>query len=53
MLVFDDIFDVINTEHLSAGHGARDVTHDKVSELYANVTKEFVQLYVDYCETCR
>ena len=48
----DDIFDVINTEHLSSGHGARDVTHDKVSELYANVTKEFVQLYVDYCETC-
>ena len=48
----DALFDVINTEHLSAGHGARDVSHRKVGELYANVTKQMVQLYVDHCETC-
>ena len=48
----ENIFDAINTEHLSSGHGARDVTHNKVGELYANVTREFVQLYVDHCETC-
>lgn len=48
----DEIFDVIHTEHLSAGHGARDVSKNKVKERYANVTKETIQLYVDMCETC-
>ena len=47
-----DIFDAIHTEHLSAGHGGRDVSHVKVSELYANITRELITIYVDLCETC-
>ena len=40
----EELFDVIHTEHLSAGHGARDVSKNKLKELYANVTKETIQL---------
>ena len=38
---------------MSSGHGARDVSHVKVSELYANITRELVTIYVDLCETCK
>ena len=48
----EDIFDVIHTEHLSTGHGARDVSKNKMKQCYANVTKETIQLYVDMCEAC-
>ena len=27
----DELFDAINTAHLSAGHRARDITHNKIS----------------------
>ena len=48
----EELFDAIHTEHLSIGHGARDITNNKTSELYANVTKEMIHLYVDMCESC-
>ena len=48
----DTIFDEIRTQHLVTGHGARDITNNKLKETHANVTKEIVQLYVDLCETC-
>ena len=48
----DTIFDEIRTQHLITGHGARDITNNKLKETHANVTKEIVQLYVDLCETC-
>ena len=48
----DTIFDVIRTQHLLTGHGARDITKNKLKETHANVTKELIQLYVDLCETC-
>ena len=36
----DEIFDVMHTEHLSTGHGARDISNYKIKESYANVTKD-------------
>ena len=48
----DEIFDLIHTEHLSTGHGARDISNYKMKESYANVTNEVIQLYVDMYETC-
>ena len=48
----DKIFDAIHSEHLSAGHGARDITHIKVSKLYANISREVVSKYLELCETC-
>ena len=51
-LTVDEIFDIIHTEHLSTGHGARDITNNKIKESYANITKEVIQMYVDMCETC-
>ena len=38
-LCTDELFHAINTEHLSTGHGARDITHNKTNMFYANVTK--------------
>ena len=46
----DEIFNVIHTEHLSTGHGARDISNYKIKESYANVTEEVI-LYVGKCET--
>ena len=43
----DELFDAIHTAHLSTGHGARDITHNKTSASYVNVTKEIIQLYVN------
>ena len=43
----DALFDVVNTEHQSAGQVARDVSDRKVGELYANATKQMVQLMRD------
>ena len=48
----DELFDVIRTQHLLTGHGARDITNNKLKGSHANVTKELIQLYVDLCETC-
>ena len=48
----DELFDAIHTAHLSSGYGARDITHNKTSASYANVTKEIIQLYVNLCESC-
>ena len=39
-MTVDELFHVIHTEHLSVGHGARDVSHNKISEIYSDVTKE-------------
>ena len=50
-VTLDELFNVIHTEHLSVGHGARDVSHNKISEIYGNVTKEVIQLYVDMCSS--
>ena len=46
------LFGAINTEHLSIGHGARDITHNKTNMFYANVTKEVIQCYVGLCVSC-
>ena len=51
-LANDELFDAIHTAHLSAGHGARDITHNKTNKSFANVTKEIIQLYVNLCESC-
>ena len=51
-LCTDELFDAINIEHLSTGHGARDITHNKTNMLYANVTKEVIQCYVHLCVSC-
>ena len=48
-----EIFDVIQKEHLSSGHGGRDVVQNKTSLKYANVTKQLIQMFVDLCEDCQ
>ena len=48
----DEVFDTIRTQHLLTGHGARDITNNKLKETHANITKEVIQMYVDLCETC-
>ena len=44
----DRIFDAIHTEHLSAGHGARDITHVKVGQLYGNISRELELFMSNY-----
>ena len=48
-----EMFDVINEIHLSTGHGARDVMYHKVKDLYANVTREILQLFTNLCKNCQ
>ena len=48
----DDLFDAIHTAHISSGHGARDISHNKTKISYANITKEIIQIYVNLCESC-
>ena len=47
----DELFAVIHTEHLSVGQGAHDISNNKISQMYGNLRKEVIQLYVDMCET--
>ena len=51
-LCIEELFDAIHTAHLSTGHGARDITHNKTTQSYANTTKEVIQLYVNLCAPC-
>ena len=44
----DEIFDTIRTQHLLTGHGARDITNNKLKETHANITKEVIQM-TDVC----
>jgi hypothetical protein len=39
--------------HLECGHGAAKKMHAKMDELYANVTFQQIEAYVELCESCQ
>lgn len=49
----DEVFDIINSIHLARGHGGRDIMEKEVGEKYANITREYIMIYIRLCETCQ
>ena len=52
-IAHSQLFDAIREQHLTTGHGARDIMHQKTRLKYANITKDQLQLFADLCEECQ
>lgn len=48
----DDMFDIVKRAHVSTGHGGRDKMLKTLSQKYANVTCDVVELYKSLCAEC-
>jgi len=49
----DKLFEVINTTHLTAGHGSRNRMMAELKTKYCNVTKETVMTYLGLYSSCQ
>ena len=47
-----ELFDVINTVHVSGGHPGRDKTIEQLKRKYANVSRAHVEMYIATCRPC-
>ena len=52
-LPMEEIFDVIESSHISIGHGGRDRMKQEISKKYANITIDMINIYLAMCETCQ
>ena len=48
----DEIFEIIKRTHVSTGHGGRDKMMKVMSQKYANITREAVELFKSLCAEC-
>jgi len=48
----DDMYDIVKRAHLSTGHGGRDKMLKTLSQKYANITSDVVELYKSLCAEC-
>ena len=47
-----ELFDVIHSVHVGAGHPGRTKTIEQLKRKYSNVTRHQVELYLATCRTC-
>ncbi|KAI6647184.1 KRAB-A domain-containing protein 2-like isoform X2 [Oopsacas minuta] len=50
---FEELFDIIHAAHLSTGHSGKVLMEHKLSEAYANITREHICTYLQLCEKCQ
>ncbi|KAI6648407.1 hypothetical protein LOD99_14085 [Oopsacas minuta] len=50
---FEELFDIIHAAHLSTGHSGKILMEHKLSEDYANITREHICTYLQLCEKCQ
>jgi hypothetical protein len=48
----DDLFYIIKRGHVSTGHGGRDKMIKHLTEKYASITRDVVELYKSLCIEC-
>ena len=48
----DEMFEIVKRAHISTGHGGRDKMMKVLSQKYANITREVIELYKSLCEEC-
>lgn len=51
-LPIEEIYDTINTAHVSSGHGGRDRLRHALKQRYANITYDMITEFLKGCETC-
>ena len=52
-VAIEDTHQVLNRAHLATGHGGRDRMHKYLSEKYANVQLESIELFKSFCLPCQ
>ena len=53
LVFFEELFDIIHAVHLSTGHSGKLLMEHKLSEDYANITREHICYYLQLCEKCQ
>ena len=48
-----EMYSIIQKAHIATGHGGRDKMLKELSKRYANITREVVGLYKEFCEECQ
>ena len=48
----ENLYDDIKREHLVVGHGGRDKTYKQCKTVYANITVELVNIWLQICVEC-
>ena len=48
----DEIFDIVKRAHVSTGDGGRDKMMKVLSQKYANITREVVEVFKSLCAEC-
>ena len=49
----EETFDVIKCAHIATGHGGRDWMVKELGKKYANVTRDFIELFKSMCIDCQ
>jgi hypothetical protein len=49
----EDMFKVVQKNHIATGHGGRDKMIKEANKKYANVSIEALELFKDLCEECQ
>jgi hypothetical protein len=48
----EEVFDIIETAHISSGHGGRDRIRHCLQHKYHNITFDMISTFLNSCETC-